>query len=203
MDLPPSGLFYPTAIRQLFTGIYVMELCLSGLFFLVRDAEDKATCIAQAIIMIVVTGLTALFHYNLDHNLKIHWISLPAVLRQTMDGSGSKSREPPEWRGKGEVEATKLPTAVIPMTLQANIHDEALNSPCPIIWIPKDDLGIADDEIYHMQKAHSNLLISNKNASIDERGKFISWGPPPWVSTTAERPEFEPNSRMMQNPCGA
>ncbi|PVH75949.1 DUF221-domain-containing protein [Cadophora sp. DSE1049] len=178
LDLLPSGLFYPTAIRQLFTGIYVMELCLSGLFFLVRDAEDRATCIAQAIIMIVAAGLTALFHYNLDHNLGIQLPSLPGVLKHTMVRSSSRSREPPNRRGKSE--ATELPTTVKPMTLQANFrHDEALSSPRPVIWIPKDDIGIADDEIYHMQKAHSNILTSNKNASIDERGKLISWGPPP------------------------
>jgi hypothetical protein len=36
-----GSLLYPRAINQNFIGLYVMELCLIGLFFLVRD--DKKT----------------------------------------------------------------------------------------------------------------------------------------------------------------
>lgn len=32
LELGVTGLFYPTAIRQFMTGVYFMELCLSGLF---------------------------------------------------------------------------------------------------------------------------------------------------------------------------
>jgi hypothetical protein len=81
-ELATSGLFYPTAIRQLFTGVYFMELCLAGLFFLVRDAEGKATCTAQAVVMIVATVLTALFQYGLNHSHGIHGLSLQRHLKQ-------------------------------------------------------------------------------------------------------------------------
>ena len=77
--------FYPTTIRQLFTGIYFMELSLAGLFFLVRDANDKAACTAQAAVIIVATVFTALFHYTLDHSGWIHWLPLPDVLKQKID----------------------------------------------------------------------------------------------------------------------
>ncbi|KAH8650341.1 hypothetical protein BGZ60DRAFT_550848, partial [Tricladium varicosporioides] len=80
-----NGLFYPTAIRQLFTGIYFMELCLAGLFFLVRDANNRATCTTQAIIMIVVTALAALFHYTINHSHWIYWLLLPNFLKQNID----------------------------------------------------------------------------------------------------------------------
>ena len=43
LELGATCLFYPTAIRQLMTGIYFMEICLAGLFFLVRDADGNAT----------------------------------------------------------------------------------------------------------------------------------------------------------------
>ena len=39
-----GGLLFPRAINQLFTGIYVMEICLVGLFFLVRDAQGTVAC---------------------------------------------------------------------------------------------------------------------------------------------------------------
>lgn len=66
-DLGVGGIFFPTAVRQLPTGIYFMELCLAGLFFLVRDGKEHAACRAQGIIMIIVVGFTALFHYGLGH----------------------------------------------------------------------------------------------------------------------------------------
>lgn len=53
-----GGLLFPKAINQLFTGLYVMELCLTGLFFLNEDAQQKQTTIPQAIIMIVTIFMT-------------------------------------------------------------------------------------------------------------------------------------------------
>jgi hypothetical protein len=65
-QLDTGGLLYPTAINQTFTGLYVMELCLVGLFFLVQDAAGNAACVPQAIIMIVVLCLTALYQILLN-----------------------------------------------------------------------------------------------------------------------------------------
>ncbi|KAI4138289.1 MAG: hypothetical protein L6R39_006869 [Caloplaca ligustica] len=66
-----GGLLFPKAINQLFTGLYVMELCLIGLFFLVRDANANGDsvgtpCKGQAIIMIVVLILTVLYQFLLN-----------------------------------------------------------------------------------------------------------------------------------------
>ncbi|KAB8290402.1 hypothetical protein EYC80_010835 [Monilinia laxa] len=60
-----GGLLYPRAINQTFTGLYVMELCLIGLFFLTRDEQGNALT-AQAIIMIVALLLTALYQFLLN-----------------------------------------------------------------------------------------------------------------------------------------
>lgn len=103
-ELATRGLFYPTAIRQLFTGIYFTELCLAGLFFLVRDAGGKASCTTQAAIMIVVTVLTAFFYYSLDHSHIRYWFSLQWLFKQQ---SGSKYKERPDLRCRGELSAAK------------------------------------------------------------------------------------------------
>jgi hypothetical protein len=168
--------FYPTAIRQLFTGIYFMELSLAGLFFLVRDANDKATCTAQAAVMVVATVFTALFHYTLDHSRWIHWLPLPDVLKQKMDRISSKGKDQLEWRCGREV---KLSIAK-PGVLQVDFaQDEALRSSRPVVWIPKDELGISDDEISHVRRTHDSMWISNEGASLDERGKLKLCGSPP------------------------
>lgn len=60
-----GGVLYPRALNQTFTGLYVMELCLVGLFFLVQY-NGQTVCYAQAIIMIVAIVLTALFQIFLN-----------------------------------------------------------------------------------------------------------------------------------------
>lgn len=61
-----GGALYPRALNQMFTGLYIMELCLVGLFFLVVDADGSVLCYPQAIIMVVTIILTALFQYLLN-----------------------------------------------------------------------------------------------------------------------------------------
>jgi hypothetical protein len=64
-----GGLFFPSAINQLFTGLYFMEVCLIGLFFLVRDTQDHVACAVQGIIMAVVLVLTILYQIWLMNHL--------------------------------------------------------------------------------------------------------------------------------------
>ena len=65
-QLDTGGILYPTAINQTFTGLYVMELCLVGLFLLVQDANGHSACVPQGIIMIVAMGFTALYQVLLN-----------------------------------------------------------------------------------------------------------------------------------------
>ena len=60
-DVDSGGLWFPSAINQTFTGLYFMEVCLIGLFFLVRDAQDKVSCEIQGIIMSIVFVLTIMY----------------------------------------------------------------------------------------------------------------------------------------------
>ncbi|ORY13193.1 hypothetical protein BCR34DRAFT_600112 [Clohesyomyces aquaticus] len=61
-----NGLIFPKAINQLFTGLYFLELCLIGLFF-IQDGPDGGTpCFPQAIMMIVMAAFTILFQILLN-----------------------------------------------------------------------------------------------------------------------------------------
>ncbi|SPJ82067.1 related to PHM7 - similarity to A.thaliana hyp1 protein [Fusarium torulosum] len=82
-----GGVLYPRAINQTFTGIYVMELCMAGLFFLVQDEKGKNVCTPHGIIMIVVLILTILYQLLLNYSFSPLFRYLPitfedeAVLR--------------------------------------------------------------------------------------------------------------------------
>ena len=74
------GLLFNNALSQLFAGIYVLEISLIGLFFLVRDSRDRVVCSSQGIIMIVVLILTAIFHFVMEQHLCPLYEFLPVTL---------------------------------------------------------------------------------------------------------------------------
>lgn len=57
-----NGLVFPKAINQLFTGLYFLQLCLIGLFFLQSDRS----CVPHAIIMIITLSFTVLYQFVLN-----------------------------------------------------------------------------------------------------------------------------------------
>ena len=67
-----GGLLFPKAINHTFVGVYVMEICLVGLFFLETGVNNDGSprygvCVPQGIIMIVVLTSTVLFHFMLNY----------------------------------------------------------------------------------------------------------------------------------------
>ncbi|KAL9094481.1 MAG: hypothetical protein Q9165_003331 [Trypethelium subeluteriae] len=75
-----GGLLFPKAINQLFTGLYVMDLCMIGLFFIQRDGEGHLTCVPQASIMIAVMVLTALYQILLNQAFAPMFEYMPITL---------------------------------------------------------------------------------------------------------------------------
>lgn len=301
-----GGLLYPRAINQLFTGLYVMELCLIGLFFLVKDesiAQDgKAVpvgtpCKVQAILMIVVLICTIIYQFLLNNAFSPLFRYLPitledeAVMRdeefaraqekqwaldddeQEDDHKGFNGRErasmgedreaesiemqdiaihkepkgldprnlgrivpeklgnlvpikaswadrsrnkyprSPEQGGhlrsprqhqhrarkSPDVEAQRTGTDAIGEALFSGINDEiedltpeerdklvqrafqheALRARRPVIWIPRDDLGVSDDEIRRTQQFSKHIWISNEYSALDSKGSVIYRKSPP------------------------
>ena len=308
-----GGLLFPTAINQLFTGLYLMELCLIGLFFLVRAADSGGNaygtpCKVQGIIMTVVLILTSLYQWLLNSAFGPLLRYLPitledeAVMRdeefaraqerrweqddnkqegnvvtdnvlkdsnrvsvdddmaaesiemQNIEVANRRSRIDPRnlgllvpeavgnlvplkasswadrsrksithsseheghavspWpnhrqrhrqsrhvRQSPDVEAQRSATNAIGEALFAGINDEiedltpderdklvrrafqheALRARRPVIWIPRDDLGVSDDEIHRTQKLSKYIWISNEFTGLDSNGRVVYRRSPP------------------------
>ncbi|KAI2676559.1 hypothetical protein CBS147317_8670 [Penicillium roqueforti] len=295
-----GGLLFPRAINQLFTGIYVMEVCLIGLFFLVRNADDDVACKGQAICMIVVLVLTAGYQILLndafnplirylpvtleddavrrdeefrraqharlglaldddddedgdiegslakreqeerrhgkeikemqeDIELKPLETNFPNQMRQNSDilSAPKLGDKRPSWASSssnrkskffGQNSATSTPTlrdmrekmaqdteaqapapSTVGQALFAGIHDEledltpderdqlvqrafqheALRAKRPVIWIPRDDLGVSDDEVYRTQRFSKHIWISNEYQALDGKCRTIFSRSPP------------------------
>ncbi|KAL1970181.1 hypothetical protein VTN77DRAFT_6586 [Rasamsonia byssochlamydoides] len=296
-----GGLLFPKAINQLFTGIYVMELCLIGLFFLVRDVDGNVACKGQAIIMIIVLILTIGYQFLLNEAFSplIRYLPITleddAVRRDEEFARAQRARLglPPEdddqegierelkereqeeqaaesraqdielrkievekgrrknthefaaksanalgnvgklvgkqntWADRSQNRRSKFfgtnskvdvpsiqrlreklvhdeenqgpPTKTIGHALFAGIHDEledltpderdqlvqrafqheALRARRPVIWIPRDDLGVSDDEIYRTQRFSKHIWISNEYQALDGKCRTIFSRSPP------------------------
>ena len=304
-----GGLLYPTAINQLFTGLYFMELVLIGLFFLVESHDPKtgktttAACRAQAIIMVIVMIFTAIFQWllnmafaplfrylpitledeaverdeafaraqekrwNIEEAEQAHeevsnmrerrecrpeeeGISTQYIEMSNLDGSNKSRKTDPRnlgslvpealenfiplkgsWadrsrrndvksprsqryggpvasprhhRGRPnqhtpDVEAQQLGSHAIGEALFSGINDEiedltpderdklvqrafqheALRARRPVIWIPRDNLGVSDDEIHRTREFSTNIWISNEYTGLDSKGRVIYRRSPP------------------------
>lgn len=296
-----GGLLFPKAINQLFTGLYVMELSLIGLFFLVRDVDGTVACDGQAICMIVVLILTLGYQLLLNEAFSPLIRYLPITLeddavrrdeefsraqraRLGLDDSDDEEEEEDQEKqrretaaklerrdeGEGEeneenhIELKKIrgdaerrdshlaPPALGPrktswadrssgqrskyfgthsttslastqrirenmadedvenqgplahhkrreQALFAGIQDEledltpderdqltqrafqhdALRAKRPVIWIPRDDLGVSDDEVYRTQRFSKHIWISNEYQVLDGKCRTIFTRSPP------------------------
>lgn len=291
-----GGVLYPRAINQTFTGLYFMELCLIGLFFLVRNENDEVACAPQGIIMVVVLALTLGFQVMLNVSFGPLMRYLPitfedeAVLRDemfqrtqdrrlgltvgdgvdvdvddeaaTLTGADSKiaaalaeansndvelkkiGQKGPQtsfglanklnpvrgivnagtWAARGgkKVRYATLGKAEDSMrtsaayrqrrrqkdleaqramgeALYGGYNDEiedltpeerdalvreafkhsALRAHRPTVWIPRDDIGISDDEIRHTCNLSDYIWISNEGTALDSKVRVIYGRAPP------------------------
>ncbi|KAJ3569623.1 hypothetical protein NP233_g4933 [Leucocoprinus birnbaumii] len=64
-----GGLYFPMAIDNLFVGLYIEQISLACLFFLKASGSTKVA-IAQAAVMLVLVGITAIAHSFINHSYK-------------------------------------------------------------------------------------------------------------------------------------
>ncbi|KAI9766708.1 MAG: hypothetical protein M1840_006352 [Geoglossum simile] len=151
------GLFYPKAITQLFAGLYFMEASLAGLFFLIRDSHEEAVCNGQAAVMIVTMISTAIYQYILNETFGPLLKYLPIKL-------DSDVFHHDQGFVLGDIQETGMAT-------EMPFRHESSGAGRPVIRIPKDILGISEDEI-HQSRALSKLIsISDRGVSLDINGR--------------------------------
>ncbi|KAJ6262639.1 hypothetical protein Dda_3451 [Drechslerella dactyloides] len=82
-----GGLYFPKAINHLYMGLYIMEICMTGLFLLVRDENDELFCLPHAIIMLVIFFMTIIFQRVMYTNFAPLLEYLPLTLEDDADAS--------------------------------------------------------------------------------------------------------------------
>ncbi|KAG6016860.1 hypothetical protein E4U43_002921 [Claviceps pusilla] len=283
-----GGVLYPRAINQTFTGLYFMELCLAGLFFIVVDEQNDTPCVKHGIIMIVLCFMTIGYQIMLNKSFSPLFRYLPitfedeAVLRDEAlqraqdirfgliqehaveeenreNGTNCGDEKPPRIsRDDQDIELQKLETAgrkslqvdgagqhynpvkqvgnwakagghqirrlkpvndvskaaqyrraqrqkdlesqrAIGAALYGGMHDEiedltpnerealtqhaflhmALRARRPTVWIPRDDLGVSDDEVRRTHSFSKHIWISNEGTALDSKVRVVYGKNPP------------------------
>lgn len=63
--------------------------------------------------------------------------------------------------------------------VQRAFQHSALRARRPVIWLPRDALGVSDDEVRRMGQFSNNLWVSNVRQGLDSKGRCVYSGAPP------------------------
>ncbi|KAJ5087869.1 hypothetical protein N7456_011485 [Penicillium angulare] len=264
-----GGLLFPRAINQLFTGLYIMEIALIAMFFLVEDDKGKRAAKVQGIIMVIFLAGTFAYQLLLDNAFGPLIRYIPVTLEDAavrrdeefkraqhvrlglpmddededdgpvdhgipkngadedqterdielksldandvsrkLNGSRDHLTTPklgskrPSWASRSPNTRSKFfgpSSKTLGHALFSGLHDEledltpderdqltqrafqheALRAKRPVIWIPRDDLGVSDDEVYRTQRFSKHIWISNEYQALDGKCRTIFSRSPP------------------------
>ena len=187
-----GGQLYPAALKQLFTGVY-MELCLLGLFLSIRNDRGVFIGIGQAVVMMIAPTLTAIYQLLLGKIFSSILKYLPAFPKDRENEGGESN-----WNHSSTPALDYLrhlghtccgwmrPSKEVPQVLQESVDElaqneldvtnrrrykhEAADHRSPVVWIPKDDLGISEDEIAYARNYVSDIRISMSLQTLISKG---------------------------------
>ena len=161
-----GGLSFPRAIHQSFTGVYLMEVMLAGLFFAAEDETGAQSAIPEGVLMIILLICTIIIHLTI----------------------GSAFDKLTEYLPIDSEEFSQLQTSSVKHieTICENTDREAYLHPCitarkPIVWFPNDRLGLTAGEIQRTQSSGLNIDISMQNAYFTGKNK---------IEVTSQSPDY-------------
>ncbi|KAG5638302.1 hypothetical protein H0H81_000827 [Sphagnurus paluster] len=186
-----GGLFFPKAIQHIFVGLYVQQVCLAALFFLARDNNDNASAIPEGALMIVLIVFTVAFNLIINNSYGPLLHALPLSLKDKTWGSSATQQEEesaPLVDGRRSESIAESPRdakhseSPAPIA-KAQSEDDygfahpAVSRPQRTIWLPKDTLGLAEEEERGCRDA--GLDVSIQDAEMNEKGHVDITGAPP------------------------
>lgn len=168
-DIDTTGLVFPRAIWQSFTGIYLLEVCLTGLF-------GTRASTPHIVLMAITIPVTAIYQIYLQRRLGSSILYLPLEMSspaEVGERGGHQRGIPEETRADDQTQAAKVNTTVPEGMLDTTeaYHHPAVTSKEPWIWIPHDSLGISTQEIAACKEV-GHIEITDRGAGIDEKANL-------------------------------
>ncbi|KAL2153805.1 hypothetical protein VTH82DRAFT_4961 [Thermothelomyces myriococcoides] len=118
-QIDTRGLIYPRAIKQLFTGLYLAEVCMIGLY-------GASVAPGPLVLMIICLVFTILFHISLNSALNPLLYNLPLTLFAAEEEAEQESRRliDPEKGTSSSAAAAAAAAAVVGTTKNNNKKKE-------------------------------------------------------------------------------
>jgi len=193
-----GGLTFPRAIYQSFTGVYLMEIMLAALFFLAQNESGSQASIVEGALMCVLIVITVAVQFTISSSFDplTHYLPVDAeeFSRLEIPVSGKFA-----W-AKTAIKVLSAAVTTDSINAVSNIDDAviepydntmenpymhpAIRDPKPIVWIPRDNLGIAADEVQRTSASGLNIRMSTEGARFNEKMKIeIDNSPPDHLET--------------------
>lgn len=212
-----KGLMYPRALQQLFVGLYIAELCITGIFGIGLGSAPKQA-LGPFIMMILLVVFTALYHISLNAALGPLLKYLPKTLETeerrllAMEDADYEASEIAN-NGNGQSAHTdhdsKLPTKerapvkkpgmiqkfirpdvytdyhtlrkLVPRDFASIQYDDKTESDAyhhpatvsqpPLLWIPRDPMGVSRQEVHDTSRV---IPITDEGAVFNDKNQ-IEW----------------------------
>jgi hypothetical protein len=175
-----GGIFYPRAINQTFTGLYVMELCMAGLFFCVVDEEGSRTCTVHGFFMIASLVLTIAYQIVLNSSFTPLFNYLPVQLVTDREASASQCRGEIGREGMSSEEMQPHPAQYTSNLKDPILDDDIFEHPAlrtnEPVWIPKAQVEAINDMVRNMIPV--DIEVSIEGAVVEDGHVEIHSGPP-------------------------
>ena len=157
----------------------MLEICVLGLFLLVRKDDGSLGCIAQAVITAIVTALTALFQITINRIIRPVAEYAPLMPPYSDQKTGLPTDDTAKDTQKASQGQCRTlarttedfdPCSIDPGTTITFEHD-ALKVKDPVIWIPRDAYGLSAQARKATADFDKTLHITDENANLEKGGK--------------------------------
>ncbi|WEJ97203.1 sporulation-specific protein 75 [Yamadazyma tenuis] len=158
------GRLYPSALLHLYAGIYCLECCMIGVFFLSKDASGNFPMNSHGWIMSLILLMTVFGNTTLYNRYHRYFSYLPII----------NDREYPD-----DPLGTDLSSNYQMLYLHPNFKYEI-----PRVWLPSDDLEVAHTEARHLEdnEGIESIVIPGSTIKFGWRNRFseivVRQGPP-------------------------
>ncbi|KAL7940260.1 hypothetical protein V8C42DRAFT_338078 [Trichoderma barbatum] len=177
-----GGILYPSAINQTFTGLYVMELCLAGMFFGVVDGQGKHSCIVHGFFMIGTLVLTAAYQIVLNSSFSLLFKYMPIdTFGEDLHESAPVVAGSSEQEEIGAARCSREASEITGNTFEPC----ALRAERPTVWVPDwkwcqtSGCDILDTNTMGGKAQFPAIRVSSEGASLDVKGRVAVTGSPP------------------------
>lgn len=143
------GKLYPLALLHLYTGIYCLECCLTGVFFLLEDSKHNFPMRVHGWCMTLILIATIFGHITIYKRYSRYFYNHPVIVGE-----------------EKEEDTIESPPSALASNYEMLYLNPSFKYEIPKIWLPTDDLGIASEEVEKLQNEENIAGVVTEGSTI-------------------------------------